>query len=156
MAIGCGAPDRVNLPATMAVSSSFTSEQTETIFAAADAWTQATGGAAKFQFFIGDGANIDFEPSNLDNHNTMGETHVAATDSATIRVDVDSIQIVLDEYEALHRTVPVLQFVAMHEIGHALGLNHVPDTLMRAYGYGGIKVDPDTLRRFCENYACAE
>jgi hypothetical protein len=42
----------------------------------------------------------------------------------------------------------------MHELGHAFGLDHVPGGLMRAEGYGGGKVDPGTLERFCKSYRC--
>jgi len=77
---------------------------------------------------------------------TLGLTTFSAT-SATQTVRLAArVEHVTDD-EALSDTT-------MHELGHAFGLDHVPGGLMRAEGYGGGKVDPGTLARFCENYGC--
>lgn len=152
LAIGCGA-DRVDLPASIAVGDGFTAEQTEAIFSAADAWTQATKGAAKFQFFVGNGANIDFATANLDPH-TTGETHVSDAESATIRIDLNAVQFEIDDLEERHPALPVMKDTAMHELGHAFGLPHLQSGLMKAKGYSGACVDQLALDAFCGNYNC--
>jgi hypothetical protein len=153
-AVAC-APDRVDLPATMSVSPDFSPEETEAIFAAADAWSAATKGVARLDVSVGDGGGIRVVPyASDDTDPAMARTHVVSAQHADMRIDSALTDATADRLYKVP-AADALRDTVMHELGHAFGLDHVPGGLMRAEGYGGGQVDADTLQRFCAEYSCS-
>lgn len=151
--MACGTPDRVKLPTTLAVSPDFSAEQTDAIFAAADAWSAATHGVVTLKTEIGSPGNA-IRVAPTDSHYTeMGDTHVVDDLNADTFID---LSVVADQAEHVdHVSMSLeLQDTAMHEFGHAFGLDHIDGGLMDPKKYNDCAVDADTLRRFCANYSC--
>jgi len=150
LAVACAPANKVDLPATMAVSPEFSPEDAETIFAAADAWSKATNGVADLQVVIGESGTIRVRPD------IISDTPLAQTGFNDARADI-TIDVAKTEDAAANHSYgysALLQDLAMHELGHAFGLDHEPGGLMNIKASGMTTVDEKTLRHFCENYAC--
>lgn len=149
LAAAACSPRRVELPATLAISPDFSAEEAEAIVFAADQWRKATAGTADLSPVIGSAGEIVIYPTSLPDI-TSGSTGVDSGGHASIGID-------LEQVAAGRGRVPftdALRDTAMHELGHAFGLEHAATGLMTASGYGGGCVDADSLARFCTEYGC--
>ena len=156
VAIGCGTDvtgeKHIDLPSTLTVSPAFSNAQIETIFAAADQWKRATGGAADLKPEIGSHGGVWIRPSTSLDKDDLG--------SSRPEFGADDIRIALATNASEARASKVtpeaeLEDTVLHELGHAfLGPDHTETGLMTAAGYGGGCIDELSVRRFCEHYAC--
>ncbi|HET9931411.1 MAG TPA: hypothetical protein VFQ35_12010, partial [Polyangiaceae bacterium] len=94
------------------VSPRFTLEQCEVVESALAAWSNATNGDVAFQVRIGEGYPR-IVPAEV-GERIMGEF-----------VPSERPEIVLDTQKALDATA--LRNLTLHELGHAIGLPHIPE-----------------------------
>lgn len=152
--LGCAAcaPEPMALSASLHVSTRFDADQTEAVLAAVDEWHTATRGRVALRPVISE-ASDQFErvrPGKLDGSH-LGEMLPADwydTDRGhTITIDVLDVE----------RFGASIKSVAMHEIGHALGLEHARAGLM--VGASSCQqdcIDSATLAEFCELRGCPD
>lgn len=150
LAVACG-PARVDLPGSASVDPAFSESQTAAILDAFEAWRAATGGVAALSASVGTGGELHVRPSRMDGL-TLGLTTLHPDGTADVEIDLRTVWGAARLER--HTEDEELRDCAMHELGHAFGLEHTPGGLMAADVYGGGAVDPGTLRRFCENYGC--
>jgi len=150
---GCSDADkgkRIDLPSDMTVHPSF-GAQAEIVIAAADEWKRATGGVADLNPRIGNNGTVKVRETFDDSADWAGDTDSAAWE-ADIRIDLPGLQ--RNATRDKRSIDDELRDTVMHELGHAMGIGHLPSGLMRSSGYGGGCVDAAALAAFCENYRC--
>jgi hypothetical protein len=144
--VACAAPpERIPLASRLAPEG-LTAEQTTALLAAADDWWIATAGTVDLT--TGVGQPLPVRLGLPDSEHACAETIFEADGS--IHIDVDA------HYTAnmATRYASMWQYTFEHELGHALGLEHVPHTLMepgRTHEQGAC-VDAESLARVCANY----
>jgi hypothetical protein len=153
LATGCAAaapaqvePELMPLDAEIQVSDAFRGEERAQIDGAAADWYRATGGSVRFELVrrAGDGPwRVERGPTAKG----MGET-IPWERRITINADgitpPDGQPFRADEFRGL----------TLHELGHALGLEHGDGALMEPFV--GTCIDEATLNAFCERRGCAE
>ncbi len=141
----CG-PARAPEPATVAVDPAFSPDAVKVILDAAQAWQDATHGQTALNVSIGTEADIYIHPGTI-NGVALGVTDNNGNDDyMAITIDVGLIEEVTPG--SGHSEADWLANTAQHELGHAFGLDHEPDTLMQPAGYGGATIDAKTLAQF--------
>jgi hypothetical protein len=133
----CGSLDPVRIDA------SFTEAEAEAVTAAVDAWCVATDGGVCPGVIVArrDGDAISFRPGALPGSEAGREM------GGQIMIDVEQL--------ARAGDANALTVVAMHELGHALGLPHTPDGLMRKDVTNvPACVDNRALRIVCVEHGC--
>ena len=105
---------------------------------ALSAWTYATGDSFRFALMSSPGgARWSIDGGELD-----GVSGVARRETREIVVDWDNGQ-------------GAWEMVLLHELGHAIGLGHMPGTLMDA-NTGIPCIDQETIDTACDLRGCAE
>lgn len=117
------------------VSPQFTAEELAVVESAISAWHEATQGEVDFRVRIGDGFP-GIAPAREGQQN-LGEFSAG-----------ESPQITLDTRKAAN--APALRNVALHELGHALGLGHIAhnDSVMFPFATTVQELDAWTLAAF--------
>lgn len=165
LASACTAvPEKTTVPlhGQVALDSAFSPEETEQVLAAAEQWRLATGLVA-IDFVVTDSpessAYAIVRRSGLDSYRGFTEQK---SDSVLIEVwpaDVYNSP----GYETGTPDFGSVEYVLLHELGHAFGLPHQQQGLMLPGGLADAAgnrlpypacIDAYTLDRFCELYTC--
>ena len=139
--MACGPVERIELPAHLDTSS-LDAEREAAVLSAAAEWLEATGGAVDLM-----GADGDAVPVTIADLSSLAPAGMGVDGMTEKRAD--GVIIELDVALALDS----IREVAMHEIGHALGLPHGPGLMAPLLGRPAC-VDAESLRLVCEVYAC--
>lgn len=131
------------------IDSAFTTTEASAIVGAIDEWCDATDGGVCLEAIIAhrDGDAISLRPGDLPGGEAGREM------GRQIMVDVDQLARAF-EGDSVSFAYAV-KVVAMHEIGHALGLPHAPDGLMQEdVTNAPACIDARTLRAVCLAHDC--
>ena len=139
--MACGPVDRIELPAHLDTNSLDADREAAVLSAAAE-WLKATGGAV--DLLGADGEAVPVTVADLSRWDGAGVSIDGMTEKR-----VGGVAIMLDVAVATEN----VREVAMHEIGHALGLPHGPGLMAPLLGRPAC-VDAESLRLVCEVYAC--
>lgn len=153
--IGCHAS--IPLHSDVAVDSSFSQEELADIFQASEEWKNTTDDLVELNLIITDQPEEygndtmkiimdDSLASDSNNGFLYGHTAFVATVSQ-ITLYPTSI--------ADSPNPPPFKEIAMHELGHALGLVHMAEGLMTASPTGYNCIDSNTLSQFCGIHNCS-
>ena len=105
-----------NLQSTLVIDPSLSTAELDAIFAASDAWTEATQGKVKLTFVIG-------EIGKLPNTHVVLRAPVGRLPPAELAATGSTFMFLSDEL----RSSPHMDSALVHEFGHYFGLGHEPD-----------------------------
>ncbi len=146
--VGCTGRTSYLVPADgdVAISPEFTAEQTEQIIAAIDEWQEASAGKLHLHVHVGGEGYATITPADLSTKHDAGATTYDHEGPGHTCIQIDAIA--LDRFSDRDW----IRSTALHELGHAFGLAHTEEGLMRPQVSPGLTIDADALARFNENY----
>ena len=151
--IGCGTGDHrisADLNSTFVISSELSLQDQDDIVYALNEWNVATDGMVSGKSIIADHVELYNDNPIIELHYGLNQDEVLAVthttpSQTTINMFVDMIH---DNHE-------LTKEVAAHELGHAFGLIHLTEGLMRPTMHKSICIDSFTLNSFCEFHDCS-
>lgn len=150
----------LSMSATVSVSPKFSEMEQELIIGACNSWHNATNGAVDLRVSIGDDGELNIIPDVLNKsddeaHHFLGKEYDLPDAQALIVIDTEElISVSTGKGGDFNHALAI---TSAHEIGHSLGLGHLPSGIMMANKlYTGETVDSKTAMALCDLRGCAE
>ncbi len=141
---GCAERAEMGPTDTVGISTNFSAEETEQILAASDEWKLATNGAISLDMRIG---------LEAVQHSIVAARYLGGLSGKTLKPTDGRANVTIQLLGGLPSAV--LKQVTMHELGHALGLDHAEEGIMRErFNDDQPCLTEEDARKMCDVIGC--